>query len=66
VATLLSLDKTGAFDRVVPAWLLHNTRGKKVPERIVMWVSSFISNTTTTLYLLGYNTDAFLGYTSIP
>jgi hypothetical protein len=39
----------GAFDRVVPAWLLHNMRERKIPEWIVKWVGSFISNRTTTL-----------------
>jgi hypothetical protein len=32
VATLLSLDMTGAYDRVVPARLLHNMRERKIPE----------------------------------
>jgi hypothetical protein len=35
VATLLSLDMTGAFDRVVPAWLLHNMRERKNLDWIV-------------------------------
>jgi hypothetical protein len=59
VATLLSVDMTGAFDRVVPARLLHNMRERKIPEWIVKWVGSFISNRTTTLCLPGYNTNAF-------
>ncbi len=66
VATLLSLDMTGAFDRVVPARLQHNMRGKKYPEWIVKWVGSFISNRTTTLCLPGYNTDVFPTHTGIP
>jgi hypothetical protein len=66
VATLLSLDSTGAFDRVVPARLLHNIRERKIPEWIVKWVGSFISNQTTTLCLPGYNTDAFPTHTGIP
>jgi hypothetical protein len=57
---------TGVFDRVVPARLLHNMRERKVPEWIVKWVGSFISNRTTTLCLLCYNTDAFPTDTSIP
>jgi hypothetical protein len=65
VATLLSLDMTGAFDRVVPARLLHNMRERKIPEWIVKWVGSFISNKTTTLCLPGYNTDAFHTLTGI-
>ncbi len=32
VATLLLLDMTGAFNRVVPAWLLHNMRDRRIPE----------------------------------
>jgi hypothetical protein len=66
VATLLSLDMIGAFDRVVPAQLQHNMRERKIPKWIVKWVGSFISNRTTTLCLPGYNTDAFSTYTGIP
>jgi hypothetical protein len=32
VATMLSLDMMGAFDRVLPAWWQHNKRKRKVPE----------------------------------
>ncbi len=49
MATLLSLDMTGAYNRVVPARLLHNMRERKIPEWIVKWVGSFISNITKTL-----------------
>ncbi len=41
-------------------------RARKIPEWIVKWVSSFISNRTTTQCLPGYNTDSFLTQTSIP
>ncbi len=57
---------TGALDRVVEAWLLHNMRERKIPEWIVKWVSSFIRNRTATLCLPGYNTDTFLTHTGIP
>jgi hypothetical protein len=66
VATLLSLDMTGAFNRVLPTRLLHNMRKRRIPDWIVKWVGSFISNRTTTLCLPGYNTDAFLTHTIIP
>ncbi len=66
VAMLLLLNMTGAFDRVVPTWLLHNMRERKFPEWIVKWVGNFISNQTTTLCLLGYNTDGFPTHTGIP
>jgi hypothetical protein len=57
---------TRAFDRVVPAQLLHNMRERKIPEWIVKWVGSFISNRTTTLCLPGYHTKAFPTHTGIP
>jgi hypothetical protein len=66
VATLLSLDMTGAFDRVIPAQLLHNMRERNIPEWIVKWVGSFISNRTMTLCLPGYNTNAFSTHSGIP
>jgi hypothetical protein len=65
VATLLSLDMTGAFDRVVTARLLHNMNERKIPEWIARWVGSFISTTTTTLCNLGYNIDTFPMHTGI-
>jgi hypothetical protein len=66
VATLLSLDIMGAFDRVVPARLLHNMRERKIPEWIVKCVGSFISNRITTMRLPGYNTDSFSTHMGIP
>jgi hypothetical protein len=66
VATLLLLNMTGAFDRVIPARLLHNMRDGKIPQWIVKWVGRFIINGTTTLCMPGYNTDAFPTNTGIP
>jgi hypothetical protein len=66
VATLLLLDMTGAYDRVVPARLLHNMRERRIPDVIVKWVSSFISNRITTMCLPGYNTNTFPTHTGIP
>jgi hypothetical protein len=66
VATLLSLNMTGAFDRVVPSQRLHNIRERKIPVWIVTWVSSFISNKVTTVCLLGYATEVFQTHTGIP
>jgi hypothetical protein len=56
----------GAFGRVVPTRLLHNMRERKIPEWIVKWVGSFISNQTTTLCLPGYNTDRLPTHIGIP
>jgi hypothetical protein len=41
-------------------------RERKIPEWIVKWVGSFISNRTTTLCLPGCNTNAFSTHTGIP
>jgi hypothetical protein len=57
---------TGAVNKVVPAWLLHIVREGNIPEWIVKWVGSFISNRTTTLCLLGHNNNAFPTHTGIP
>jgi hypothetical protein len=66
VATMLLLDRTGAYSRMVPAMFLHNMRERKISKCIMKWVGSFISNRTTTLCLLGSNTDAFPTHTGIP
>ncbi len=65
VALLLSLDLTGAFDRVVPAWLLQDMRGSTIHGSIVKLMGSFISNRTTTICLPGYNTNNFPTHTWI-
>ncbi len=66
VAMLQLLDMTGAFDRVVPALLLHNLREREIPELILKWVNSFISKKTMTLCLPGYNCNTFSINTGIP
>ncbi len=65
VATQLCLDMTSAFDGVFPARLLRNMREMKILVKIVRWVSSFMSSRIITLYLPGYNTDAFFTHTGI-
>jgi len=51
VATLLTLDLSGAFDNVNQERLLHNLRKRRVPENIVRWVSSFMTERRTTITL---------------
>jgi hypothetical protein len=63
---LLSYNKTRTFNRVVPAWLLHNMRERRISEWRVKWVGGFVINSTMTLSLPSYNTDTFSTYTSIP
>jgi hypothetical protein len=66
VASLLSLDMTGAFDSVVPARLLHNLRKRNIPEWIVSFISSIISDRSTSLVLPGYSSTQFPTKNSIP
>ena len=41
IATLLSIDVSGAFDTVSHPMLLHNLRKRKIPQWIATWVGSF-------------------------
>ncbi len=51
VASLLSLDMAGAFDNVSYYRLLHNLRQKGIPELIVNWTRSFLTDRETSLTL---------------
>ena len=51
VASLLSLDMAGAFDNVSHHRLLHNLRQKGIPELIVNWTRSFLTDRETSLTL---------------
>ena len=53
VATLLSLDISGAFDTVHPIRLLDILRKKGLPAWVVRWIRSFVTNRTTTLSFQG-------------
>jgi hypothetical protein len=53
VATLLSLDISGAFDTVDPMRLQDTLRARGVPLWMVRWVGSFIESRQTTLLLQG-------------
>lgn len=54
VASLLLLDVSGAYDNVSPERLLHNLRKRRVSERIIRWIASFLSDRCTTLKLQEY------------
>ena len=49
VATMLNLDLAGAFDKVVHERVLHSLRARRVPEWIVRYIKSFLSERTTTI-----------------
>ena len=53
VASLLSLDVAGAFDNVSHERLLHNLRERRVPEEIVRWTASFLTDRATSITLGG-------------
>jgi hypothetical protein len=53
VATLLSLDLSGAFDTVHSVRMLDILRKKGYPGWLVRWVRAFLSNRTTTLVIQG-------------
>ncbi|EDN08137.1 predicted protein [Histoplasma mississippiense (nom. inval.)] len=66
VASLLLLDVTGAFDHVSHPRLLHNLRKRRMDERIVGWVASFLRNRTTTIPLRECTTEPLHVETGIP
>ncbi|KAJ5765559.1 reverse transcriptase [Penicillium odoratum] len=51
VASLLTLDGSGAFDNVSHIRLIHCLRKRRIPEIITNWLISFLSNRSTTLLL---------------
>ncbi|KGO73013.1 reverse transcriptase [Penicillium italicum] len=51
VATLLTLDVTGAFDHVAHERLAHCLRKRRIPEEMVRWILSFLRDRSTTLVL---------------
>lgn len=66
IATLLSLDITGAFDRVNPTRLLDILRKKRLPYRIVQWIQAFVTNRSTTLVIQGHETPPFRIAAGVP
>ncbi len=59
VASLLSLDISGAFDTVNPTRLLYILRRKGLPGWIVQWIRAFMTDRRTTLIIQGTETEAF-------
>jgi hypothetical protein len=66
VASLLSLDMTGAFDRVVPVQLLHNLRKRCIPQWLVQFISSFLSDRSTSLCFPGFSSSFFSSEQGVP
>jgi hypothetical protein len=59
VASLLSLDISGAFDTVNPIRLLDILREKGFPGWVVRWIRAFITDRKTILVNQGSETKAF-------
>jgi hypothetical protein len=57
IATVLSLDMSGAYDHVVRSRLIHILRAKGIPAGIVGWVESFMTGRTTTLAFGGQESE---------
>ena len=54
VATVLSLDMAGAFDKVHHERLIHNLRERRIPKWITDYVLSFLTERSTTIAIPGY------------
>lgn len=66
VASLLLLDVSGAFDNVSHERLLHNLRSRRVDERLVRWIASFLSDRRTSIILDGHQSEEYAVETGIP
>jgi hypothetical protein len=66
VASLLLLDVSGAYDNVSRERLLHNLRKRRIDPKIIAWISSFLSDRTTTLKLQEFTAPSAPIQTGIP
>lgn len=66
VLSLLLLDVSGAFDNVSHVRLLHNLRKRRVDERIVRWIASFLSDRRTRIAIDGYESEEYNIETGVP
>ena len=66
VASLLSLDISGAFDNVPHERLIHNLREKGIPSWTTRFVASFLEGRTTSIVLGTFKGDQIPTNTGIP
>jgi len=66
VATLLSIDISGAFDTVNHIRLLDILRKKGLPTWIILWVQAFLKNRSTSLVFQGQETPLFQLEAGVP
>lgn len=51
IATLLTLDVSGAYNNVVHRRLIYNLRKQRIPREIVNWITSFLADRKTAILL---------------
>jgi exonuclease III len=66
VATIMSMDISGAFDHVSWPRLLHNPRKRRIPLVYIRWIESFLNDRTTTIKLFEGESQPFATRTGIP
>jgi hypothetical protein len=66
VASLLLLDVSGAFDNVSHERLLHNLRKRRIDEKTVTWIASFLKDRRTRIMIDGYKSTGYETATGIP
>jgi hypothetical protein len=59
VASLLLLDVSGAFDNVSHTRLLHNLRKRRIDERTVTWIASFLTDRSTVISFDAFKSEVY-------
>jgi hypothetical protein len=62
----LLLNVSGAFDNVSHARLLHDLQKRRVNEKTVKWIASFLSNRHTSIVINSFQSTAYQINTGIP
>ncbi|KAM0724065.1 hypothetical protein Q7P37_000245 [Cladosporium fusiforme] len=66
VASLLLLDVSGAFDNVSHERLLHNLRTRRVDEKMVLWITSFLGQRQTRITMDDFTSEEYAINTGVP
>lgn len=66
MASLLLLDVSGAFNNVSHKRLLHNLRKRRVDERIVRWIASFLCDRRIKIIIDDYISEEYNIETGVP
>ena len=66
VASLLLFDVSGAFDNVSHTRLLHNLRKRRIDERTVRWIASFLTDRSAVISFDTFKSEVYQTPTGIP